>query len=278
MGLDASVRCNCWERGLTQPTPLAPRIAIDEEGYPALKDDDDADFGVFWEWLQTCCVHPDMKQAHEHLANWHGYREFVQALIQAGAAKRFPILFDNLPEANGGLAPAAVAPRMLAELSDFEQSGRFGQRFVLLDSTSGDELRSASESHQFVLTSELRLGVDAEGFFVVTENDDVLFRSKRFTQALLAPEGSDPVRSGPALLTDLDSGTSFRCARAMPGPAIAWPDGRMQNDAGQFRSSYPTAVYFERRDHTSADFNYIVEPLRVLCKAAIETGNPIRWS
>lgn len=278
MGLDASVRCNCWERGLTRPTPLASRIAIDEEGYPAPKDEDDQDFGVFWEWLQTCCVHPSMEQACEHLANWYGYREFQHALHQAGGAERFPTLFDNLPEANGGLAPAAVAPRMLAELSDFEQSARFGQRFVLLDSTSGDELRSASASHQFVLTSELRLGVDAEGFFVVSGDAEVLFRSKRFTQALLAPEGSDPVRSGPALLTDLDSGRRFRCALAMPGPDIAWPDGRMQNDAGQCRSSYPTAVHFEMRDRTSADFNYIVEPLRILCSAAIETGNPIRWS
>jgi len=278
MGVDASVRCNCWERGLAKSTPLASRIVIDKEGYPSLKNEDDPDFGAFWEWLQTCCAHPDMNQVSEHLANWHGYREFQRALHQAGGADRFPTLIASLPEANGGLATAGLAPRMLAELSDFEQSAHFGLRFVLVDSNLGHELRSASAPHHFVRTSELHLGLDAEGFFVVSKDAEVLFRSKRFTQTMLAPEGPDPVRSGPVLLVDLDSGKDFRCEIAMPGPAIAWPDGRMQNDAGQFRSSYPSAVHFERRDHASTHFNYIIEPLRILCRAAIETGNPIRWS
>ena len=46
---------------------------------------------------------------------------------------------------------------------------------------------------------------------------------------------------------------------------------------GQVRFEYPTKMVTEHRDRSPQDYAEIIEPLRTICKASIETGNPIRW-
>jgi hypothetical protein len=111
MGLDASVLCNCFRLGRTSEPPV-PRdwLHIDREGYLELKPehDSDASFHEVYEWMQTCCDHPDMRYVSEFIANWAGFRLFQQALSKSGW-DRFPVLRRELPEVNGGLTIARYA-------------------------------------------------------------------------------------------------------------------------------------------------------------------------
>src|SRR4051794_28231436 len=109
MGLDASVMCNCFRLGLTTEPPVARDwLQIDEEGYLGLKPENDSDeaYYRFHGWEQTCCEHPGMRFARESIANWAGFRLFQQALDHVGW-DRFPVLRQELPEANGGKTEAA---------------------------------------------------------------------------------------------------------------------------------------------------------------------------
>ena len=101
MGLDASVMCNCYREGKAKPCPFPEHFYVDEEGFPALNlrhEYNEDKFEAFDEWLATCCDHPDMDFAAVFIANWKGYRSFLQALEQLGW-DRFPTLHAELPAA-----------------------------------------------------------------------------------------------------------------------------------------------------------------------------------
>jgi hypothetical protein len=96
---------------------------------------------------------------------------------------------------------------------------------------------------------------------------------------LLVPEraaaGGD---AGPAELVDLDTGRRWECPTAVSGRPIPWPDGRMTNDEGRMRSGYPRRLQVERHAITAADFEYVLRPLEEVFRAAVATGNPVRWT
>src|SRR5690348_8501537 len=83
MGLDASVMCNCYREGKTTPCPYPEHFELDEEGFPRLNmpyEGNEDKFDTFEEWLVDCCAHPHMDYAAVFVANWKGYRSFLQAL------------------------------------------------------------------------------------------------------------------------------------------------------------------------------------------------------
>ena len=115
MGLDATVMCNCFREGKTTPPPF-PRdwLEIDEEGYLNLVEEYDSaeNWGKHYAWQQSCCQHEGMDFACEHISNWAGYRQFQAALGEVGW-QYFPVLEEQLPNANGGLTPSAASVKAL---------------------------------------------------------------------------------------------------------------------------------------------------------------------
>ncbi len=128
MGLDARVRCRCWEEGKTTPCPFPDRVALDREEdtvelRPEVKPDDERD-RLFDRWRQTCCAHEDMRYASAWIGNWGGVWSFKQTLSKVGS-DRFRTLLAQIPNGNGGLTSPAEAAAALAELDAFAWPDEF---------------------------------------------------------------------------------------------------------------------------------------------------------
>ena len=52
----------------------------------------------------------------------------------------------------------------------------------------------------------------------------------------------------------------------------------VRDASGQLKQSYPQRIHVEERGVDVQYFTYILEPLTYILKAAVETGNPVRWS
>lgn len=279
MGFDASVRCNCWEQGLTKPWRLGGIIHL-EDGYLTLTSSEPSLLNAFYEWEESCCPHPRMTACSEHLANLHGYWEFRRALLYTGDASVYPVLSSELPSGNSGFTPATQVPAMLTELTHFEASTTSRQLNMLIDSETGAVLYTTLDQSRFLLNRNLHISIDDQGIAFQTPAGEVVFRAQRLRQTKLPPTTSGPTGNTPnplTLYTDLDRGDGFVCELAISSHQIPWPDGTWKDGAGQARWHYPSELHWEQRPFQAADYRYIVEPLRVLCATALETGNPIRW-
>ncbi|MCP2342855.1 hypothetical protein [Actinomadura rupiterrae] len=255
MGLDAFVLCRCWQDGRTSEPPV-PRdlVATDEYGPYVEQESQEA---VFAAWKADACPHDDMEIASERIANWGGYRCLQQAMETAGW-ERFPVLRKYLPDGNGGVLPAERAREALDELASFRACSDVGHETVLLDEDTGIVLAANIRAYGGVFVwdgmAKRRVGVDERGLFVVDETDRELFRARRFTQRRVRA-GRIRFRVEDSTETTLDL-TS----------AIGEQDG-----------SYPERLTVVERPLGGAYFDYAVQPLRKVCEASAETGNPVVW-
>ncbi|MEM7246907.1 MAG: hypothetical protein AAF533_16275 [Acidobacteriota bacterium] len=284
MGLDASVSCNCFQEGRTEPPPF-PRewLAFDGEGRLELLDEHDV--GNRWyrvhQWKQDCCEHEDLDFACEHVANWSGYRLFQAALGELGW-DRFPFLKEQLPNANGGQTPAVASAECLKELTAFREAGEIGRVTTLVDTASGAGLHEHVAAYDGVFLHAGRHGVrvglgESDLFVVNARTEDVLFRARRLRQ--VGPSGADITGDVEGLTWEnLDTGVTWCSNMALAGRCIPWDDGRWQNDDGRVRFEYPSDFHVEERPRLASDFEAIVTALQVLFAASVETGNPVRWS
>lgn len=260
MGLDAYVLCRCWQDGLTSEPPVpAELIGVDKEGNFGLLDDQDDRWLAVDMWRKNACPHEDMEFASEWVANWSGYRLFRDALATVGW-QHFPTLRTELPEANGGMMPAAAAVQVLAELDFFATQDRLGEETVLLDEDTGDVVMTHVPAYdgEVMLGPGYRAGVDRDGFFVrddAREAARTLFRSRRFSQVVRD--------AGMVEFSDAE------CTAVVKMPPV---------DAAPDEQPVPRRLRVETRPRTAADFVHIVQRLRTLCLAAKETGNPVVWT
>lgn len=274
MGLDATVRCNCIKNGLSIPTEFQHAIILDSEGYYSLNlpyKGNEEIINRFDAWMASACTHEDMDLAFEHISNWSGLRKF-QAILKSQPITEVSTLLLELPDTNSGLTSSSAAKNLLSELDKFEKLDNLGQKFVLVDSDTGDEVWEYVEVYagQKILSGveNITLGVTPEGFFVKSKSGEYLFQSSRFEQNFI-----DDVQT---LFTDLESGFSFSCSSRI-GVPIPHKNGTWQDEKGQFNFNYPERLHTMYRDRKLREFDYIIIPLKRICTASIETGNPIRW-
>lgn len=267
MGLDAFVRCRCWQDGLTTEPPVPRELIVeDDEGCLTLRlpyEGNEEPHHLLDSWLRSgACAHPRMAYASEHISNWSGYRLFQQALRSAGC-EHFPVLCGELPNANGGLLPTESARRALEELARFVETAFAGARTRLVDDETGSVLAThvAAYSGVFMYDGSTghHVGVDPHGFFVLDttpEPNEEIFRASTLTQEVVADR---LVR-----FTDLDGGAVVTVE--LSGPVRAEPGG-----------SHPRRLRVETVLTDTAEFGYILEPLTTVFRASIETGNPVHW-
>src|SRR5579885_575811 len=189
MGLDANVMCNCFRDGITTPPPF-PRewLEVDGEGYLNLTKHHDSDdnWAKHYEWEQSCCEHEGMNFVSEHISNWTGYRQFQEALGEVGW-QHFPVLKEQLPNANGGLTPSTASIRALSELSIFTAVSEIGIKTVLVDTESGEGLHEYVAAYEgfFIFSGRrgINVGLSEFDFFAVdATSGEELFRATRFRQ------------------------------------------------------------------------------------------------
>lgn len=260
---------------------------MNADGFPDLRPvpdaDPEADLRMLATWMADACPHPGMTAARAYVSNWADYRAFRAALDAAGTGQ-FPTLERELPpEDIVGVMPAAAAPAALEELDRFAALEQVGSNIFVVDADSGDKLYAYVPEYDGIFIWDGRhghnIGVDAGGLFVVDawEMARVVFRARRIEQRLLEPAITEATGDGRIEFVDLDSGRHIETRTAIPGKEIPWPDGRMRNDEGRFRLHYPARIAVEERPLTPADFATITDALRLVLRAAVDTGNPVRW-
>ncbi len=276
MGLDASVMCNCYRDGKTTVCPFPDDFYIDEEGFPVLRlgdFDDEEKSDQFDTWLATCCEHPDMDYRSVFVANWRGYRSFLDALEQLGW-DHFPILHAELPDGNEGVTSATAASAALHELSFFKAKGDGIPKIFLVNTETGAIIGASmvDQSNPFGLDPRtgLNTGFDEEGFFIrdAWELNRELFRAMRFEQHVVDAEGLDKPQQYEYV--DLEHNRRYVCSTPIRLFERA--------DLGQLKQVYPSKMHIEKRSVDAAYFGYILQPLMAIFEASVETGNPVRWS
>jgi len=286
MGLDASVMCNCFARGSCKPPPIpAEHLKIDEDGYlnPPAEYDTEKYWNPYYIWKQTCCDHPGMNFACERISNWAGYRLFQEALETVGW-ENFPVLVKELPSGNGGKTSPSEATRALKELEFFRNLEVVARNTALVDVRTGYVRFEYVAAYEGVFiygdrsASGAEAGIGEFEFFVRDkETKTDLFRAARFEQTFLDAQVENRAYDGRVQLSDLDSGAIYVGTIAVSGDFIPWPDGRMQDNEGRYRSDYPKEFRVDVREVGPSHFAYAVEPLMRVFQASVTTGNPVRW-
>jgi hypothetical protein len=267
MGLDAAVRCRCWEEGKTTACPFPDLIAVGT-------DLDQLELNLPWEgneekhwrfdrWRISCCAHHGMWLVNERIGNWSGIRDFQQALRSVGAA-RFATLLAQIPNNNGGRTSVEVAKSCLAELDAFASLGAFGRQIWLIDAETGDRVHNHIEAYDGVFIQSgkgehIDIGIDARGLFVRRPEGDELFRSMSFEQ----------IKHGEHefALRDLATSKQILSSVGIQNLRVAETDS----------PRYPRRLMVEETTNHAQEYRYIVERLRTVFEAAVAADHPASW-
>lgn len=262
MGLDATVRCRCWEDGLCAPTRLKSHIHIDAGSnsldidlpWETFKDE----ILEFDQWVIHACAHPEMMQASEWIANWAGVRALQNALRTAGE-NEFAGLLRELPNNNGGLTFPEAARSCLKELDRFESVGVFGNYAELVDIETGTLIAERIEAYDGWFQSNGSTGyefsLEADGHLRVRHAQlGTVFRAKEF--------GQTKVSGKEFIYTDLTNGARCIC-----------PDGLQNHQTFDYPLMLKGVVGFD----SASRYAYSIAALRRVFSAAIEVNHPVSW-
>lgn len=272
MGLDAYVRCRCWsDERPPEPDALRGLIELDDgEPFlsPGYSGNRKALYGQLRDYISSFCPHEEMRLVSEWLGSWSRVGHFVEILRELDA-NRFSTLIHVFPEANGGEVDSELLPRLLSELDQFDSLGIFGRRLVLVQEESDYEICSVGidTNYVFAVGPEQVQGLSPRGFYV-RRGSDVVFQSRHFEQVLLWPEGGNaPVAQFRAIDSD----------QVCDG-AIAISHRFKSDDKGRAVPDYGRRFLVRIAPHQSSDYRSMTGSLRRLFEAALQTGNPVRWS
>lgn len=156
MGLDASVRCRCFEEHRLRPGPVPYEdLYIDCDGHLYSRKLGEAhakyDYRQYLEryerldnelreWLDHPCEHDYGEYCSERISNWAGVSAFEDRVEDAGGEAKFPLLSHLLPDGNGGMYPVELAEPTLAELDRFIAKVSDVDEWVLCDCETGKQV------------------------------------------------------------------------------------------------------------------------------------------
>lgn len=257
MGLDASVRCRCFEERKLNPGPVPYEdLYIDSEGYLSSKKLDearlrfdyrqyDARYGdlsdAFRKWLgEEACEHPYGDYHSDRIANWSGVHQFEDFIETCGGKEAFPLLSTMLPDGNGGFFPAELAGPALAEMDrlfelEFDEDGK-----KPWDRQVDEIVWKPSEGN---VGAWVKSPIQHDG----TDSGKVFAANPLASYARTLPQDEGVGGFG---------GTSSGTSRKVPCDVVVR------------RAEHPSCKRVEY---------WIAERIRGLLQASLETGNPILW-
>ena len=291
MGLDAFVRCRCFEKGLISKPPLPMEdLYVDDDGcvWSHTLDEEHERLGreeysrryndlehQLIRWCDTCCKHEGMHICDEWVCNSSGWSELQWLFQQLGDLT--PTLADMLPNGNEGSFPAALAERALAELDFLEKEAPSlmpGKYTSLVNCADGlacwthQNGAKYGQDHAKSRFADGKLCLWSKGLPDENPLESAEFASAHFRVTLVEGKiGSchNENRRGIVLLEDLDE-------TALP-LRMGWWDF-CQIDP-HFREAPVEYRVVEDSDEKWARWK--IEILRKLLAASLETGNPIQW-
>jgi hypothetical protein len=136
VGLDATVYCDCFERGrLRSPPPPGCTLSVDESGRLLCGSDDLDTQLAFDQWqLHRACEHEDGRLVEHRIGNIALVEE-LRAALEADA-DRFPMLLSRVLYNGthcGDFIPVAEVPRLCTEveaLADVRCTGPLMEQFM----------------------------------------------------------------------------------------------------------------------------------------------------
>lgn len=275
MGLDAVVRCRCWEEGRATPFERPELVTVGCEGFLELSIPwDKASAPIhqrFDIWLDTCCRHPQTHFAQDWIANWFGVSDFKLALNEVDP-KRFQTLQNELPSTNGGSTSPEAAASCLVELDEFESAGTFGRVFRVVDSLTGERLQGNSTGDPFMMQGrELEIGADAGGLYVREPHGRELFRAFQVEQVEIAERVSF-FRKHHKQFEFIDRNGG---ARVTTGMAVAVHS--LASD-GKWVPTYPRFIEVRVEPNSSIEYADLIQRLRKIFRASVEVSSPVLWT
>ena len=279
MGLDAFVRCNCFEEGKFNPGPIPLEdLYLDEDGCLSSHTLDNAHDKLEWQeyldqygelerafdrWKEhDACQHEDCEYCSEWVANIAGWAE-LEYMFHAMGEDRAPTLFNILPHANGGSFPAAKAQQALEELSDFRRFvHEVGKEYHdLFSEEKGyvvERIPTDALGYRYPGKRSLRL---EDGFLNIYEADEIVFRSKRFEKKYHNSAPGETMCN----LVDLESGKEHIVLKGTK--CIGFKSFLLKQDG----------IYRIERSSDAEWADWKADILERLLRAALVTGNPIQW-
>jgi hypothetical protein len=274
MGYSAFVMCDCYQTGKTGKPPYEEYVKI-EDGYITLqipesikrenpklayKMDDQFD-----EWKQSACQHEDMECISEYITNIMGMTAFATIIKDRGGEERFPILTNNFLNQSEGYLPTKLLKPLLEELIAFENEKTEEEKVILYDKTTETTIASVNKDKCsiFLFTPCNNYGVAGEGFFILhnkmggkKEVPTVAFVSEHFIQKKIKEDTYRFIDVPSHIYIDCDTGINFK----------------KETDF-----AYKEFVIRREKKGITDEYGYLIESLRKLIHASLETGNPIVW-
>jgi hypothetical protein len=216
---------------------------------------------------KTSCEHEDNRIATEWLTNIAGMAHFRYAIDLFNAEKHYPILAHYLPSSNDGFIPVEYSQGLLEELLTLENERRKYEITVLFEEKTNEEIAKALvfELEQFAFTEHRQniFALNRNGFFIYGKaNIDgkdkylIVFKSKDFTQKKISQKQYEFI--------DKKNGGTYRASMKL------YP---FEGDATEDYTFKTTRKLVKLQD----EYGYIIDALKKLASASLETGNPICW-
>ena len=278
MGLDATVRCRCFEEGKLSPGPVPfDDLYIDEDGCLSSRKLDraryafdyrrfDARYGKlqyeFDTWARHCCEHEYGQYCDERVSNWAGCAQFENLVEEAGGGETFPLLSNLLPNGNGGIYPAEKAEATLKELDRFAKEITKINQWVLRDSETHTEIWHSMGSGIFTWMQGPfdKAGMKGGKAFFVHQGLSCV-ETAHFKQIPLGDSNNGSQRMKIQCLDTGEESETFDSLGPQGAPKVEREFYVKSEQAPfLFEGKYPTA-----------------ERIRNLLVASAETGNPIQW-
>jgi hypothetical protein len=267
--------CSCYKNGKIKEPPHKELLQFDDEGpyidiYTNItqKEREEKYYKMeeeFNEWKRTACEHEDMELAHEYLANVMGMADFKYIVEVLGGEDKYPILSKFLPSSNDGILPAEYAQIALMELNDLENIKNSFEEILLVE-TMTNELKTSVNTNtykHFAFTEYNKniYGIDIDGFYILEKKDNsddyyLVFRSKEFVQNKISEK----------MYEFIELKDSYNYKGSL----------KLHPFEGEATNNYQFKTIIQKYN-ISEEYNYIIEPLKNLAKASIESGNPICW-
>ncbi|WP_300675502.1 hypothetical protein [Soonwooa sp.] len=279
MSYHGFVVCRCYQDGKTIAPPFPELVILDDDGIGYNISEDNLKTDEEWndyfdkndlldQWKRTACPHEDMEISSEHICNSAGMSGFRNYLFEQGGNEKFPTLSKELPTHNGGAMSASQSEKALAELQLLKSLQPKIDKIVLRETKSHDVIMIGdyNETIRFgFFDYNKSLVLDSRGFFILekkkiggVENEYILFHAKEFSTVVV-----DEKRV--AFIDEHAKGLNI---------GSYFPIQLGENKPAETEIAYEVVKEeFDGDDYWMS----VIESLENLCKASIETQNPVHW-
>lgn len=283
MGLDAFVRCRCFEEGKLKPGPIPfEDLYIDDEDYISSKfldqkrkelsseqfreryGDLESDF---LDWMDSACEHEYGEICSERVGNFCGLLSIDAVLSSDEGESKYPLLNNMLPDGNGGVYPVEKAQFTLDELDRFIEEHSKISGYQLIDEETNKVLISCAVDDGFCLYSDkyIDYGFTEDTMYFHQLKPSRIFYADHFCQI---PADDFEQTHKVVVFCDEPNNSASNFKMTLPGPI----DSELDNSVLRSFSVQKATLDFKETGHF-----WRLNKIRNLLVASIETKHPICW-